>query len=95
MSAPNLDVQAVARLARLALTEEEVITFGEQLGRVLDHIELLNRVDISGVEPTAHASPVFNVVREDEPIPGLERQAVLDLAPRTANQLVILPKVIE
>jgi aspartyl-tRNA(Asn)/glutamyl-tRNA(Gln) amidotransferase subunit C len=62
---------------------------------VFPHIELLNRVDISGVEPTAHASPVFNVVREDVPVDGLERKAVLDLAPRSANQLVILPKVIE
>ncbi|MEX1117488.1 MAG: Asp-tRNA(Asn)/Glu-tRNA(Gln) amidotransferase subunit GatC [Terrimicrobiaceae bacterium] len=95
MSAPILDVQAVARLARLSLTEEEITTFGEQLGRILDHIELLNRVDISDVEPTAHASPVFNVVREDVPVAGLERSAVLDLAPRTANQLVILPKVLE
>ncbi len=95
MSAPTLDVQAVARLARLALTPEETSTFGEQLGRVLEHIELLGKVDISGVEPTAHANPVFNVVREDEPLAGLERKAVLDLAPRSANHLVILPKVIE
>ncbi len=95
MSAPTLDVQAVARLARLSLTPEETRTFGEQLGRVLEHIELLGKVDISGVEPTAHANPVFNVLRADEPLAGLEREAVLDLAPRSANHLVILPKVIE
>jgi aspartyl-tRNA(Asn)/glutamyl-tRNA(Gln) amidotransferase subunit C len=95
MAAPELDVQAVARLARVALSEEEVATFGAQLGRVLEHIELLGRVDISGVEPTAHANPVFNVLRDDEPIDGLQRAEVLALAPRQANSLVIVPKVIE
>lgn len=95
MKTPGLDVEAVADLARMVLTPEEVETFGSQLGKVLEHIELLNRVDLSGVEPTAHASPVFNVLRLDEPREGLEHAEVLALAPRSANALVVVPKVVE
>ncbi len=95
MSAPNLDVTAVARLARISLTPEEAATFGAQLGKILEHIELLNRVDVSSVEPTAHASPVFNVLRKDEPQPGLDRAAALALAPRQAHNLILVPKVLD
>ncbi len=91
----DLNVRHVARLARLDLTDEEAATYQEQLGRVLDHIEQLKRVDVSNVEPTAHTMPVFNVLREDVPGESLPREAVLGIAPRSANQLVIVPKVVE
>jgi len=91
----DLNVRHVARLARLALSEEEVSTFQGQLGRVLEHIEHLKRLDVADVEPTAHTYPVFNVVREDTPGASLPREAVLGLAPRAANNLVIVPKVVE
>jgi len=95
MSSPELNVRNVARLARLALTEEETTTFQSQIGRILEHIEHLKKLDVSGVEPTAHTYPVFNVTRADLPGTSLPREAVLSLAPRTANSLVIVPKVIE
>ncbi len=95
MSSPDLNVRNVARLARLALSEEEITTFEGQLGRVLEHIEHLKKLDVSGVEPTAHTYPVFNVTREDTPGTSLPREAVLGLAPRAANNLVIVPKVLE
>ncbi|GAB4164656.1 MAG: Asp-tRNA(Asn)/Glu-tRNA(Gln) amidotransferase subunit GatC [Terrimicrobiaceae bacterium] len=95
MSSPLIDVRAVARLARLELTDEEAATFGGQLERVLGHIAQLEKADISGVEPTAHASPVYNVLRDDEPVAGLDRKDYLPLAPRSANNLVVVPKVIE
>lgn len=95
MAAPNLNVEEVARLARLALTPEEIATYQSQLGRVLEHIEQLSRANIEGIEPTAHANPVFNVIREDEPAESLPRAAFLDLAPRAANNLLVVPKVIE
>lgn len=95
MSSPDLNVRHVARLARLALSEEEITTFQGQLGRVLEHIEHLKKVDVSSVEPTAHAHPVYNVTREDTPGASLPREAALGIAPRTANNLVIVPKVIE
>lgn len=95
MSSPDLNVRHVARLARLALTDEEVATFEGQLGRVLEHIEHLKKLDVSAVEPTAHTYPVFNVTREDKPGTSLPRAAALGVAPRVANNLVVVPKVIE
>ena len=95
MSSPDLNVRTVARLARLALSEEEITTFQSQLGRVLEHIEHLKKLDVSGVEPTAHTYPVFNVTREDTPGASLPREAVLANAPRAANNLIIVPKVVE
>lgn len=95
MSSPELNVRNVAHLARLALTEEEISTYQGQLGRILEHIEHLKKVDVTDVEPTAHTYPVFNVVREDTPHKGLSKEAALGIAPRSANSLVIVPKVVE
>lgn len=95
MSSPNLDVRDVARLARIELTDKETETFQAQLGSVLEYVEQLGKLDLTDVEPTAHANPVFNVFREDEAKPGLPRQAVLANAPHAANNLVLVTKVIE
>ena len=95
MSSPNLDVRDVARLARIELTDEEAETYQSQLGSVLEYVEQLGKLDLTGVEPTAHANPVFNVFREDAVLPGLERKAVLANAPHAANNLVVVTKVIE
>lgn len=95
MSTPALDVRYVAQLARLALSDEEIAKFESQLGQVLAHAQSLARLDLEGVEPTAHATPVFNVLRPDEPAPGLTAERALSNAPRQANALFIVPKVIE
>jgi aspartyl-tRNA(Asn)/glutamyl-tRNA(Gln) amidotransferase subunit C len=95
MSSPNLDVRDVARLARIELTDEEAATFQSQLGRVLEYVEQLGTLDVSSVDPTAHANPVFNVFRDDETKPGLERSAVLANAPHAANNLIVVTKVLE
>jgi aspartyl-tRNA(Asn)/glutamyl-tRNA(Gln) amidotransferase subunit C len=95
MSNPDLDVRHVAKLARIALAEDEVKVFQEQLRRVLEHIEHLKKLDVSTVEPTAHTYPVFNVTRDDLPGDSLPREAALGLAPRAANNLFIVPKVVE
>lgn len=95
MASHEINVRHVARLARLDLTEEEIKTFEGQLGRVLEHIDLLKKLDVDNVEPTAHAHPVFNVVREDTPGTSLAREAVLANAPRAANNLIMVPKVVE
>jgi aspartyl-tRNA(Asn)/glutamyl-tRNA(Gln) amidotransferase subunit C len=95
MSSPELDVRYVANLARIDLSEDEISRFQSQLGRVLEYVEQLNSVDVSHVEPTAHANPIFNVFRADEPKPGLEKSAALANAPRQANGLVMVTKVVE
>lgn len=95
MNQPNLDVRNVARLARIKLTDDEIALFQSQIGRVLEYVEQLSALDLSGVEPTAHAAPVFNVFREDAARTGLERTDVLANAPHVANNLVVVTKVIE
>jgi len=94
-SSPNLDVRDVARLARMELTDAEAEIFQSQLGHVLEYVEQLASLDLTGVEPTAHAHPVYNVFREDIPLPGLPREAALANAPHSANNLVVVTKVIE
>lgn len=91
----GMDVSYVAHLARLELTPEEIARFQEQLGHVLAYVEELKEVDVAGVEPTAHAMSVENVVRPDEVRPCLDRDAVMANAPAKANGQFLAPKIIE
>ena len=91
----KFDVRYTAQLARLHLSEEEIAKFQTQLSQVLAYVEKLEQVDVSGVEPTAHANAVFNVFREDATRDWFTAADALSNAPRTANQLFIVPKVIE
>lgn len=91
----QFDVRYTAQLARLNLSEEEIAKFQSQLGQVLEYVEKLRSVDVSGVEPTAHAFPVHNVFRADEPRQWFTAKEALSNAPRTANGLFSVPKVIE
>ena len=95
MAATEIDVKYVAHLARLNLTKEEEQKFGAQLGQVLGYIEKLNRLDVSGVEPTAHAVPLVNVTRTDEVRPSLTNEEALRNAPAKANGLFMVPKIVE
>jgi aspartyl-tRNA(Asn)/glutamyl-tRNA(Gln) amidotransferase subunit C len=91
----DIDVQYVARLARIALTPAEEEKFGAQLSHVLGYIEKLNQLDVSGIEPTAHAVPLVNVVRADEVKPSLTNEEALRNAPVKANGLFLVPKIVE
>jgi len=91
----TIDVPYLARLARLELSQEEIDLFGGQLGRILDHVELMNRLDISGIEPTAHAITVFDVIREDEVRESIPKNVMLANAPHAANGLFVVPKVLD
>ena len=93
--APDLDLDHVARLARLALTPDEKARFAQQLGDVLHHIEQLSKVDVTGVEPTAHAFPVVNVWSDDVARPGLPVEAALQNAPAQRHHMIAVPKVVE
>lgn len=95
MSAPHLDVAYVAELSRLALSPEETAAFQAQLDGILGHIEQLQKLDVSGIEPTAHAAPVVNVWREDVETPSLPLAAALANAPQQANDLIVMPKIVE
>ena len=91
----DLDVAYVAKLARLNLTGAETQLFQKQLGEVLKYAEKLREVDVSHVEAAAHAIPVFNVFREDEPRDWFTAEEALANAPQKANQLFIVTKVVE
>jgi len=91
----TVDVPYLARLARLELTQEEIDLFGGQLGRILDHVEQMNKLDISGIEPTAHAITVFDVIREDAVTESLPKPTILENAPHNANGLFLVPKVLD
>ena len=96
MAAPeDLNIQHVANLARLALTPEEMTAFAAQLGDVLKHSEQLKTVDVTGVEPTAHAFPVTNVWAEDVAQPGLPVELALKNAPAQRDNMILVPKVVE
>ncbi len=95
MAAVEIDVKYVAHLARLSLSAEEERKIGEQLGNILGYIEKLKEVDVSGVEPTAHAFPLVNVTRPDEVRPSLTSEEALGNAPAQANSLFIVAKIVE
>lgn len=95
MSHPVLDVHKVARLARLDLTDEEAAQYQSQLGKVLDYINVLAQHDLSAVDPTQHAMPIYDVWREDEAIAGFTMPEALANAPRKSADQFLMPRVVE
>ena len=88
------DVEHVARLARLALSEDEVERFTVQLAAILDHAAEVAALDTGEVPPTAHPIPLANVLRPDEPRPGLSRDEVLAMAPETEDGFFRVPRIL-
>ena len=88
------DVAHVAGLARLRLTEEELKRFTDQLATVLDHAAEVAALDTSGVPPTAHPLPLTNVLRDDTPVPGLDRGEVLAAAPEVEDGRFRVPRIL-
>jgi len=95
MDKTEINIRDVAHLARLALTQEEEEKFGAQLAGVLHYMEKLNELDVTGVEPTAHAFPLINVMRADQVEPSLTPEEALRNAPAQANHLFMVPKIVE
>jgi aspartyl-tRNA(Asn)/glutamyl-tRNA(Gln) amidotransferase subunit C len=95
MAEPQFDIKYVAHLARIALTPDEEKKLSAQLGGILGYIEKLREVDVSKIEPTAHAVPLVNVTRADEIRESLPQDEALRNAPAKANGLFIVPKIVE
>jgi aspartyl-tRNA(Asn)/glutamyl-tRNA(Gln) amidotransferase subunit C len=91
----DLDVGYAAKLARINLSPDEARLFQKQLADVLKYAEKLREIDVSHVEASAHAVPIFNVFREDEPRDCFTAEEALSNAPRKANNLFIVTKVVE
>ena len=92
----QIDIDYVANLARLDLSEEEKAKFGSQLKDVLSYFEKLNAVDVEGIEPMAHAHEVCNVWREgDTPGKTFDPEVLSEMAPESRDNQVVVPKVVE
>lgn len=89
------DVEHVALLARLKLSDREKELFAGQLGAILRYIEKLNELDTDGVEPTSHVLPISNVMRDDEPRPSWPLDKVLENAPDKEDGQFKVPAVLE
>ncbi len=88
-------VEHVAKLARLALTEEELTLFEGQLSAILEHANTVTNLDTEGVEPTSHSMPLMNVMRPDVIIPSIGAEAALANAPAAGDGHFRVPRILE
>jgi aspartyl-tRNA(Asn)/glutamyl-tRNA(Gln) amidotransferase subunit C len=96
MSNPHIDIDYVANLARLDMSDEQKAKLGSQLDDILGYFDKLNAVDVEGVEPMAHAHRVFNVWREgDEPGETYAPEVLTSRAPEQRDNQIVVPKVVE
>ncbi len=89
------EVEHIAELARLRLSEDEKARYREQLSEILDYAARLQAVDTSGISPTSSVLPARSVLRKDEPRPGLSLEEVLRNAPETEKGQFRVPPVLE
>ncbi len=94
-SKDTIDLDYLAKLARLELSESEKNKLGPQLQGIIEYVGKLSAVDVDGVEPTAHGMPRFNVWQEDDPSEPMDRSLLLENAPSHRDGQVVVPKVIE
>jgi aspartyl-tRNA(Asn)/glutamyl-tRNA(Gln) amidotransferase subunit C len=91
----DIDIAYVARLARLALSGEELAFYRDQLGVILEHASRVQEVDTEGFEPTAHPLGIVNQFRPDQIRPSLDREEVLGAAPATDGVYFMVPPALE
>ena len=89
------DVANVALLSRLEFSEAELETFTGQLDAILEYADVLNKLDVDNVQPTAHVLPIKNVMRADEVKPSLARELALSNAPEQEDGYFKVPKIME
>jgi aspartyl-tRNA(Asn)/glutamyl-tRNA(Gln) amidotransferase subunit C len=94
LSSDKIDIRYVAKLARIALTDDEVARFGEQLGDLLEHVNVLSELDTASVPATAQVVESRNVEREDTVGPCLDRETVLSMAPQRQGAFFRVPRII-
>jgi aspartyl-tRNA(Asn)/glutamyl-tRNA(Gln) amidotransferase subunit C len=95
MTISEKDVEHVARLARLEIAPEEKKKFTGQLAKILDHAAQLNELDTAAIQPTAHAVPLANVMREDKVVPWTDKESLLRQAPDRNGDFFVVPRILE
>jgi len=88
-------VEHIARLARLSISEEDKEALTEQLSAILGYMEKLNSLNTEGIEPTSHVLEISNVFRDDEPTPSLSPDDALGNAPERSDNFYKVPRIIE
>ena len=91
----QIDLQHVVKLARIELSAEEEQRIGPQHLEIIQYVEKLNELDVDEIEPTAHVVQLTNVLREDQPRPSLSQDDAMRNAPKSANGLFVVPKIVE
>ncbi len=86
-------VEHVARLARLRFDEDELTRLQPELSKIIEYVEQLSELDLSGLEPTAHAVPLKNVLRPDEPAPGLTQAEAVGNGPLVERGQFVVPRI--
>jgi aspartyl-tRNA(Asn)/glutamyl-tRNA(Gln) amidotransferase subunit C len=87
------EVENVARLARLRFDEDELSRLQPELGRIIDYVQQLSELDLSGLEPTSHAVPLKNVFRADKPVAGLTREEAVGNGPQVERGQFVVPRI--
>jgi aspartyl-tRNA(Asn)/glutamyl-tRNA(Gln) amidotransferase subunit C len=95
MSLTHQDVARIAKLARIAVTDDEIVAVGAQLNNIFGLIEQMQAVDTDGIEPMAHPQDVSLRLRDDVVTESDHRAAFQAIAPQVENGLFLVPKVIE
>lgn len=95
MALSQEEIRKVALLARLELTDAELERQAKHINDLIAYFEVLKGVDVTGVEPTSHSIPVYNVFREDTVTPSLSREEVLQNAPEARDGFFIVPRIVE
>jgi aspartyl-tRNA(Asn)/glutamyl-tRNA(Gln) amidotransferase subunit C len=89
------EVRHIVKLARLSLSEDELSMYRGQLNAIIGHVEQLNTLDTTGIEPTSHVLPITNVMRDDLNIKSLSNEEALKNAPDPSDNFFRVPKIIE
>jgi len=91
----DVDIAKVAKLARIALSAEQLAMYGEQLGQILEHAERVQSLPTDGVPPTSHPMPMTNSFRQDELAPALDRDEVMAQAPDVVDGYFRVPRILD
>jgi aspartyl-tRNA(Asn)/glutamyl-tRNA(Gln) amidotransferase subunit C len=86
-------VQHVARLARLQFSDDELTRLQPELSKIIEYVEQLSELDLSGLQPTSHAVPLKNVLRADEPVPGLTQEEAVSNGPQVERGQFVVPRI--
>ena len=95
MSLSLEEVEYMAELAKLRLTEEEKVRFGAQLAQILDHVQILQQLATEDIPPTATVLPLRTVLRDDAVVPSMPREQILANAPEAAHGSFVVEAVLE